>query len=198
MSVRRILSIFEPTDVPILRKRCKPVPDFGARTQRIVDDLLDTLAEHENSGAALAAPQIGEPWRIVVARLERAEKPVVLVNPKIVRDRGAETEFDGCLSIPGIYGDTARAERIHLDAFDRHGQRTPMALQGYDARVIQHELDHLDGVLFIDRLDDLGGLYKIAGAAEAGGARRAPVTERERALIEAQRRSLPPYALRGR
>ncbi|HET7558950.1 MAG TPA: peptide deformylase, partial [Limnochordia bacterium] len=68
----------------------------------------------------------------------------------------------------------------------------------YDARVVQHELDHLDGVLFIDRLADLGALYKIAGAAEAGGARRIPVTASERALIQAQRRPLPPYALKGR
>lgn len=196
MSVRRVLSIFEPADLPILRKRCKPVADFGPATQALIDDLLDTWADCSAYG--IAAPQIGVSSRVVVARAADAEQPIVLVNPKISRARDEETDYDGCLSIPGIYADTSRARRIHVEARDRRGERIAFDTAGFDARIIQHELDHLDGILFIDRLAKVDDLYRLVAKSDSEESERAPLTEAQAAAVRAQIRALPPDALRWR
>lgn len=196
LAVRRVLSLFEPADVPALRQRSSEVRAYGKATQALIDDLLDTLADRSDSGIAIAAPQIGAGRRVVVACLEKYEEPLVLVNPRLIDATGELTDFDGCLSIPGVYADTRRAQRVHVEACDRHGEPLSFDLEDFDARIVQHEVDHLDGVLFIDRLDDLAHLYRVVQAPEGDEPVRAPLAAETLERIRDQVRDLPPFALR--
>tara|TARA_B100000214_G_C23666604_1_gene489920 strand:- start:46 stop:579 length:534 start_codon:yes stop_codon:yes gene_type:complete len=158
MGIRKILRIGHPT----LRSCASEVPNdwFGSqRLQQLIDDLFDTKFAFD--GAGLAAPQINEPWRIFVVGMNHNPRypdadPVpeeVLINPSI-RSIGDEliTGWEGCLSVPGLRGEVERWRRIHLRWQDREGTFHSEELQDFHARVVQHEKDHLDGVLFPDRL----------------------------------------------
>src|SRR5215471_10606812 len=150
---------------PVLRTRAQPIPQSditSARIQRLIDDMFETM--HEYSGIGLAAPQIHESLRLFVAGVrdpddaesghEDDDMPLMtVINPTItvVGDEVA-SGWEACLSIPDIRGMVPRAANIQLDAFDRRGKRVKMAVKGLAARVIQHETDHLDGVLFFDRM----------------------------------------------
>lgn len=151
---------------PVLRQRAEEVPAsrFGTRALRDLGrDLVRTM--HEENGTGLAAPQIGAPLR-VFSYLVAAEKgqaglpPTVLVNPVLILE--GETDqlgWEGCLSIPGLRGLVPRHGRVRVRAFDVEGVLTEFVAEGFHARVVQHEYDHLDGVLFLDRMADLRALY---------------------------------------
>lgn len=158
MSIRHVLRLGDPA----LRQRASDVPDswFSAeRLQALINDLIDTKSAR--SGAGLAAPQIDEPWRVVVIGMEHNPRypkapPVperVLINPEVT-PLGSETipGWEGCLSVPGLRGEVERWQRIHLTWRDQNGHCQHEDLEGFHARVVQHECDHLDGVLFPDRL----------------------------------------------
>lgn len=134
-----------------LRRRAAPVERVDARIQRLVDDMLETM--YAAPGIGLAAIQIGIDERVAVIDIsEHKDDPLVLVNPEIVaRDGSAESE-EGCLSIPGVYEKVRRAERVTVRALDRDGEPFEQAVDGLLAVCVQHEIDHLDGRLFIDRL----------------------------------------------
>jgi peptide deformylase len=144
---------------PVLREKARPLDRAALRhptLQLLIDDMIDTMIEYH--GVGLAAPQVHESVRIFVARLgpddeETDGEPIVLVNPEIV-PVGAETidGWEGCLSIPDIRGRVPRAREIVLRALDRKGGRLELSLQDFPARVAQHETDHLDGILFFDRM----------------------------------------------
>jgi len=150
---------------PVLRAKALPIPPAditSARIQRLIDDMFDTM--HEYSGIGLAAPQIHESLRLFVAGVrdpdatesgnEDEDMPVMtVINPTItvVGDEVANG-WEGCLSIPDIRGMVPRAASIQLEAYDRRGKRMRLTAKGLSARVIQHETDHLDGVLFFDRM----------------------------------------------
>ncbi len=146
---------------PVLREKARPLERSEIRTpevQRLVDDMIDTMKEYH--GVGLAAPQVHESVRIFVAALSaddepasETEEPIVLINPEIVV-RATETadDWEGCLSIPDLRGRVPRAVEVKVRAFDRHGTRIEIDARGFSARVIQHEYDHLDGVLFLDRM----------------------------------------------
>jgi len=140
---------------PVLTEVSAPVNRFDAELARFGDDLLETLrAAH---GAGLAAPQVGVLKRMfaydIPADEETGEHPFgVLVNPVITRREGEQTGDEGCLSFPGLYYECTRAVAVTLAANDVHGQRLELDGEGLLARCFQHEIDHLDGVLFIDRL----------------------------------------------
>jgi peptide deformylase len=143
---------------PVLRQKARPLDKHELRrpaVQQLIDDMLDTMREY--SGVGLAAPQVHESVRLFVAHLDPEGRgdasPVVLINPEIERVGEEIVEgWEGCLSIPEIRGRVPRALAIKVHALDRHGKRLEIAAREFPARVIQHETDHLDGVLFFDRM----------------------------------------------
>jgi peptide deformylase len=137
---------------PILRQRTEPVPGVDDAVRRLIDDLFETM--YAAKGVGLAANQVGIAQRVAVVDTGgETPDPLVLVNPMIV-ERGEETETaeEGCLSIPEIFGDVERPVSIVVEATDRAGTPFRLEASGYRARAIQHEVDHLDGVLFLDHL----------------------------------------------
>jgi peptide deformylase len=141
---------------PVLRRKADPVERIDDDLRRLAGDMLETLADAE--GVGLAGPQVGASRRLIVvhppaARGEEREGPRVLVNPEVVAAEGPEvTGEEGCLSIPGIYEDVKRRERVRVHAQDLDGEPVEIAADGWVARILQHEIDHLDGVLFVDRI----------------------------------------------
>lgn len=136
---------------PVLRRRSEPVREVTGDLRRLAEDMIDTM--YDEAGIGLAAPQVGVSIRLIVVGDERGRDPRALVNPVIPEQGGQVTAEEGCLSIPGIYAEITRAEWVRLDAQDLDGQPVSVRARGLLARAYQHELDHLDGVLFIDRLD---------------------------------------------
>ena len=143
---------------PVLRRKARAVEKHelkAAAMQQLIDDMIDTM--HEYAGIGLAAPQVHESLRIFVAHLDPDGRgdgdAMAVVNPRIevVGDEIAEG-WEGCLSIPDIRGRVPRAAAIKVHALDRHGGRVEITARDFPARVIQHEADHLDGVLFLDRM----------------------------------------------
>lgn len=157
MSIREIITIPGPT----LRKKARKVTDFGPDLQILIDDMIETM--RAAPGVGLAANQVDIPLRVVVVEYgeedENGEEKTparlfTLVNPEITRlDQETEIAPEGCLSIPGFAGEVERSVAITVKAQNRHGQPVRIKAKGWLARIFQHELDHLEGVLFIDRAD---------------------------------------------
>ena len=162
MAVKRL--IYYPQDENLLRQKSLRVSNLkNKRVKRLVQDLKDTL--ESQPGAAIAAPQIGVFKRVTVAKFgqndDDEEQPMlILINPEIIEAGEPETGFDGCLSIPDIFTwDTPRPSWIRFRAWGEDGAEIVRRVDGMDARVLHHEIDHLDGVLFLDRLRDPNELY---------------------------------------
>jgi peptide deformylase len=142
---------------PVLRERARPLDPTEVRTstfQKLIDDMIETMVEYE--GIGLAAPQVHEGVRLFVAGVEGSGdnlKIVPFINP-VITPVGDETvdDWEGCLSIPDIRGKVPRAREVVIKALDRRGKPFEATLKNYPARVVQHETDHLDGVLFFDRM----------------------------------------------
>ena len=149
---------------PVLRERARPLDksDFrSASVQKLIDDMLDTM--HEYHGVGLAGPQVHEGLRIFVGLLvedpDAKSEAAVIINPEIVPNGSATEEgWEGCLSVPDIRGMVPRYTDITLKALDRAGRPIELALKEFPARVAQHETDHLDGVLFFDRMKSMQSL----------------------------------------
>ncbi len=151
---------------PVLRAKARPLEKediTGAAIQKLIDDMLETMTEYH--GVGLAAPQVHEHVRLFVAALnsdagtDEAPEPTVLINPEIAAvGKEMVEDWEGCLSIPDIRGRVPRAREIRVRAFDRRGNRIELRAENFAARVIQHEADHLDGVLFFDRMRTLESL----------------------------------------
>lgn len=135
---------------PVLRKVCNEVTAVTKKTDELIKSMLHAL--RLANGIGLAAPQMGSLERIIIVA-PAGTKPLVLVNPVITEKHGEQIGQEGCLSIPGLYGDVLRAESVEVQAFDRKGKPVSYEMAGLPARVVQHEVDHLDGVLFIDKVD---------------------------------------------
>lgn len=146
---------------PVLRERARPVSKSDLHDplmQKLIDDMIDTM--HEYHGVGLAAPQVHEGVRLFVALLDEEPGPkseaTVIVNPEIVPANPATEEgWEGCLSIPDIRGMVPRLTEITVSALDRNGKSIELLLKNFPARVVQHETDHLDGVLFFDRMSSM-------------------------------------------
>jgi peptide deformylase len=158
MSVRPILLLGDPR----LRLQGQPVDSFGRLLHSLLDDLAHTM--RAAPGVGLAAPQIGEPVAACVIEVENRLHE--LVNPRIVRSSGEDRDLEGCLSIPGYAAYVTRRERVWVVAQDRRGRRIKVAGSGLLGRALQHELDHLDGKLYIDLLGSLDELIAVGGADE--------------------------------
>lgn len=148
-----LLPILEYPD-PRLRTKAQPVTVFDAALQVLVDDMFTTM--YEAPGIGLAASQVNVHKQLLVLDVsEEKNTPMVLVNPKIVASEGSQTYQEGCLSVPGIFADVDRADRITVESLDRHGQPQNFEADGLLAICIQHEMDHLIGKLFVDYLSPL-------------------------------------------
>ena len=149
---------------PVLREKARTVDKSELKTpdvQQFIDSMIDTMYEY--SGVGLAAPQVHESLRVFVAMLDPAGRgegdALVFVNPEITVKGDQTVEgWEGCLSIPDIRGRVPRAQHISISALDRHGKRFELELKDFPARVVQHEADHLDGVLFFDRMKSMESL----------------------------------------
>lgn len=142
-----ILPIREFED-PILRKKALPVEKITRRTQRIIKDMIETL--HDAEGAGLAAPQIGLSERMIV--VDVGEGPIALINPQILEADGSQRDVEGCLSLPGISGYVTRKDRVVVEGLNENGKAVRLEAKGLMSRAFQHEIDHLDGKLFVDYL----------------------------------------------
>ena len=145
-------------DHPTLREKAKRVPKVDASIIRLIDDLAETMLAAP--GAGLAAPQVGVPLRVFVVKGEE-NQVIGLVNPELVKGEGVQVGYEGCLSYPGWVGEVARYEEVVIKGRNRHGKEVRIKSSGFTARAYQHELDHLDGILFIDRLTSLDTLRKL-------------------------------------
>lgn len=139
---------------PRLRQRARPVEKVDADIQRLVDDMLETM--YAAPGIGLAAVQVNVPRRVVVIDVsEEHDQPLCFINPVIVERRGTEEMDEGCLSVPGFYETVQRSEWVRVQALDREGKPFELEADGLLGVCIQHEIDHLDGKLFVDYLSSL-------------------------------------------
>ncbi len=154
MALRKIVT----NPAPVLRRKARKVTDFGQELQKLIDDMIETM--REAPGVGLAAPQVDVPWRVIVVEFgdendeDAPPKLYSVVNPEIAR-LSSETEIgtEGCLSIPGFVGDVERPVEAVIKGFDRRGKPIRIKAKGWLARIFQHEIDHLDGILFTDRAE---------------------------------------------
>ena len=182
MAVRDIVLYLE--NEVALREKSKPVGRITRRVRKLVQDLKDTLND-DPGGIGLAAPQIDAHSRVVVVRLggkrdgdgEESEPgpPLALINPEIIEAGDEKRDFDGCLSFPGLYGETVRPHHLRVAGLDEAGHAFDRVFEGFDAVVVHHEIDHLDGVLFIDRVESIKDLYRVR-EGESGELVRVPVS----------------------
>jgi peptide deformylase len=136
---------------PVLRQRATEVDEIDGALARLADDMIVTM--YEAPGVGLAAPQVGVQKRLFVYDLHDDNGSKTIVNPRIVESRGEWAFEEGCLSVPGLSWEIIRPKEIHLVGFDLDGNEVDIEADEYEARVFQHELDHLDGVLLVERLD---------------------------------------------
>lgn len=134
---------------PVLRQKALPVDKVTKKTQALIEEMLAIM--RKANGVGLAATQVARLNRVIV--MAPQGKPIALVNPVITKAEGDQSGEEGCLSIPGLYGEVRRAAYVEVEAIDRQGRAVAFEMEDMAARVVQHEVDHLDGVLFIDKVD---------------------------------------------
>ena len=156
---------------PVLRRKAKKVEKITKETQKLIDDMLETM--RAANGAGLAAPQVGVSQRVAVVEVEKKEDvpgsgvTYTLINPEVIKQSDETTRNpEGCLSIPGWRGEVERAERITVKALDRTGTRMKLDLEGWVARAFLHEVDHLDGILYIDKLVAPDRIWRVEEGSE--------------------------------
>ncbi len=147
MAVYRIVELGDP----VLRQKASPVPEVNGSIQKLLDNLADTL--YAAKGLGLAAPQIGVAKRVIV--VDCGDGLWEVVNPEIISMQGQEVAVEGCLSIPGVAAEVKRAAQVIVKGWDRSGREIQIEADGMGARALQHETDHLDGILFIDKANKI-------------------------------------------
>ena len=157
MAIRKIVELGK--DDAVLHKRARPVERFDGRLGELLDDMAETM--YAADGAGLAAPQVGVLKRAVV--IDVGEGLIELVNPQIVSTEGEVTVVEGCLSVPGRRGTVARPEKVRVHGQDRNGGHIEVEGEGLLAVCLCHEIDHLDGIVYVDRMiEDVTDQYQIA------------------------------------
>lgn len=155
MAVRSICVVPDP----VLRQKAKKVRNIDSSVQRLIDDMIETM--RAVSGLGLAAPQVGVPLRVAVVEIPGSEV-IVLINPEIVKKEGERIIEEACLSIPGYKGEVRRSVQVKVKARDRHGREIRLKGEELLAQALEHEIDHLDGILYIDRLESPEKLQKLS------------------------------------
>lgn len=149
---------------PVLRQKSKKIHRVDESVRQLVEDLVDTVSATPN-GAGLAANQIAVPLRALVTFVDQQAQ--VFINPEIIDESDdVEEAEEGCLSIPGWYGPVWRKQRVTVRALDEKGKPFKRKASDFEARVLQHEIDHLNGILFIDRMDDTAQLHRVESEDE--------------------------------
>jgi len=149
---------------PVLRQKAKKVSSIDRSVQRLIDDMLETM--HETPGrVGLAAPQVGVSLRVIVIGIPD-EEDIILINPEIVRKRGERVLDEGCLSLPGYFGEIKRAESVTVKGRDRNGKEVRIRASELLAQALEHEIDHLNGIIYIDHLEDESQLRKVEQVPE--------------------------------
>ncbi len=172
MAIRKIFT----SENPVLRQKAKKVKKLDTSIQKLIDDMIETMLDAP--GVGLAAPQVGVSLRVIVVGIpEDEEDPhggtkLQLINPEIFKSEGEQIGEEGCLSIPGYVGIVKRAMNVTVKGLNRHGKEVKVKATGYMARVLQHEIDHVDGRLFTDRLESPAHLFRLGPNQE-----RIPVFE---------------------
>lgn len=153
---------------PVLRRKTKQVKKVDRRVRKLVDDMIETM--HDAQGVGLAANQVGISLRVAVIQLPKDEDATVLINPKVTRKKGErELEGEGCLSVPGYRGTVKRAETIRVRALNINGKEFRIrAAEDLLAQALEHETDHLDGLLYLDRLVSEDAIWKERPLEEEG------------------------------
>jgi peptide deformylase len=194
MSELEILTVEDPEQLQVLRSKTRRVPRVTPKLAALAEEML--AAMRQANGVGLAAPQVGVLLRFFVVELPEDEEmgepaeTYVLFNPEIVKARGEQVGYEGCLSIPGYVGEVARKKQVVVEGLDERGRQVRLKVDDYLARVFQHEIDHLDGVLFTDKLTDPATLRPVEvgeeEAAEMADAERRAAAERR---ADAERRA---------
>jgi peptide deformylase len=165
-----IYTVEDPQQLAVLRSRSRKVQKVTPKLAALAEQMLETM--RNANGVGLAAPQVGVRQRLFVVELpedEENEQPretFVVFNPEIVKSSGEQVGYEGCLSVPGYIGKVARAEKTTIKGLDEQGQPVRYGAEGYLARVFQHEIDHLDGVLYTDKLTDPSTFRPVAVGQE--------------------------------
>jgi peptide deformylase len=154
MAILKVRTVPEP----ILRQKSKRVKSIDGSVRKLAGDMIETM--HAASGVGLAAPQVGVPLRVIVIGMPE-EDDFVLINPEVVRRSGERLVTEGCLSVPGYYGEIPRAERVTVKGKDLSGKEIRIKAEELLAQALEHEIDHLNGVLYIDHLESQDRLHKI-------------------------------------
>jgi peptide deformylase len=164
MAIRPIITeqLNDPRTNPILRGKAKRVGRIDDSIRRLIDDMIETM--RDAPGVGLAAPQIGVPLRVIV--IEHEDQLYTVVNPEIVKNTGEITDEEGCLSAPHWQGPVSRASSLVVKGRDRNGKEVRIKAEGWLARIFQHEVDHLDGTLFLDRVHDRSKIHWVDPAKE--------------------------------
>ncbi len=135
---------------PILEQQCETVTTFDKKLAVLLDDMHETMLE--NDGVGIAAPQVNIAKRIAIVDFNEGQEPIEMINPELALYEGAETDIEGCLSFPGIFGEVERYDHIKIKAQERDGSWYELEAEGYEARAILHEMDHLEGILFTSKI----------------------------------------------
>jgi peptide deformylase len=146
LAIRKM--VFHPAE--ILEQSCKAVVKFDKKLAKILDDMYDTMIEYD--GVGLAAPQIGLDARIAVVDIDDEHGTIEMINPVVLETSGEQTGPEGCLSFPGLFGEVSRPNYVKIEAFNRKGKKFTLEAEDFLARAIQHEIDHLDGILFTTKV----------------------------------------------
>ncbi len=152
------LSICHFPEDTVLRQAAKRVKSLDRSIQRLIDNMIETM--NQANGVGLAAPQVGRSLRIIVVQMPD-EEPLAIINPEIIKCAGEQEVTEGCLSVPGYYGEIKRSAAVTLKGKDRHGRPIRMKATGLLAEALEHEVDHLNGILYIDHIQGEDKLHKI-------------------------------------
>ena len=145
---------------PILRQQTRRITQIPANMKQYTDDMVETM--HSEHGVGLAANQVGGLQKVAVIQLPEWDEPLILINPEIIRREGEREVEEGCLSIPGYRGTVKRSERVRARALDLNGKMVRIRADGLLAQALEHETDHLNGILYIDHLVSRDALWKIS------------------------------------
>jgi len=148
---------------PVLRQKARKVGSIDGSVQKLIDDMIETMRAVQ--GVGLAAPQVGVPLRIAVIEMP-GEEVVALINPEVVKRQGERVLEEGCLSVPGYRGEIKRAVTVKVKALDRQGKQIRIKGEGLLAEALEHEIDHLNGTVYVDHVDEPDKLYRIVREEE--------------------------------